>query len=243
MAPRLEELAKTIDLTLMGPRAGEGEVDRACDEARALHLASVALPPGHVARAAERLQGCDVKVAGIVGLPLGRDDVRAKIAAAERCLAEGAGELEVVLNVPAMLAGDFRLVRDELRALGQVVRMRGANSGRGRVTVKIVLETARLEDKHKKLACRIVASADADFVQTATGYDSGYATVHDVELLRECLPETVGVKACGGIETAADVFAMLNAGAGRVGTAMAAAIMSKSAGSGAGAAGVPLEPV
>src|SRR5919109_5295123 len=125
-----------------------------------------------------------------------------------------------------MLAGNFRLVRDELRALAQAVRMRGANSGRGRVIIKVVLETARLDDKRKKLGCKIVEAADADFVQTSTGYDGGYATVHDVELLRECLSESVGVKASGGIESAADAYAMLNAGAGRVGTADAAQILS-----------------
>jgi deoxyribose-phosphate aldolase len=228
MPPRLEELAKTIDLTLPGPAAGEGDVDRACDDAKELHLASVSVPPAHVRRAVDRLRGCDVKVAGVVGLPLGSESAQAKIAAADRCLADGAGELEIVLNVAAMLAGDFRLVRDELRALARAVRMRGANSGRGRVIIKVVLETARLDDKRKKLACRIVEGAEADFVQTCTGYDSGYATVHDVELLRECLPEGLGVKASGGIESAADVLTMLNAGAGRVGTAVGARILNSS---------------
>jgi deoxyribose-phosphate aldolase len=228
MAPRLEELAKTIDLTLPGPDAGGEDVDRVCDEAHRLHLASVSLPPAYVRRAVERLRGCDVMVAGVVGLPLGSEGARVKVADAVRCLADGVRELEFVLNVAAMVADDFRLVRDELRALAQAVRMHGANSGRGRVTIKVVLETPRLDDKRKKLACRIVEGADADFVQTSTGYDSGYATVHDVELLRDCLPEGVGVKASGGIESAAAVFAMLNAGAGRVGTAAAVTILTSS---------------
>ena len=144
---------------------------------------------------------------------------------AERCAADGAGEVEVVVNVGAMVAGEFLDVRDELAALVHSVRMTSVNSGKGQVLVKIALETSHLDEKRIRLAGRIIASAGADFAANSTGRD-GTAPRADVELLRECLPEAVAVKA-SGIETLADVQSMVDAGATRVGTARAAAIMNE----------------
>jgi deoxyribose-phosphate aldolase len=225
MALRLEDLAKTLDHALLDPEATEADIERVCAEAREHHLASVCVLPEVVRAAAEHLHGCDVKVCAVIGIPNGGESARRKIALAEQCAADGAGEVEIVLNVGAMLAADFLAVRDELAAIVHAVRMKGVNSGKGVVLVKIAVETGRLDDKRIRLACRIVAAAGADFASTSTGRD-GAAPVADVELLRECLPEGVAVKASGGIETLADVEAMVNAGAARVGTTRAAAIMS-----------------
>ena len=115
-----------------------------------------------------------------------------------------------------MLACDFALVRDELDAFARTIRMRTANGGRGSVTLKAIIGTGRLDDKRKKLACKIVELAEVDFAQT--GANGAPATVHDVELLRDFLPEAVGVKASGGVETLEDALAMINAGAGRIGS-------------------------
>ena len=124
MALRIEELAKTIDCTLLGPRAGLQEVEAVCQTARELHLASLCVLPKHVGAAAEHLRGSDVKVCAVVGYPEGGAAAKAKIAEAERCLDEGAGELEFALDVRAMLALDFALVRDELTAFARTIRMR-----------------------------------------------------------------------------------------------------------------------
>jgi deoxyribose-phosphate aldolase len=225
MALRLEDLAKTLDHALLDSEASEADIERVCAEAREHHLASVCVLPDFVSAAAEHLRGCDVKVCAVIGIPHGDEPARTKIALAERCAGDGAGEVEIVLNVGAMLAADFLAVRDELAALVHAVRMKSVNSGKGVVLVKIAVETGQLDDKRIRLACRIVAASGADFAATSTGGDG--AAVADVELLRECLPEGVAVKASGGIETLADVEAMVNAGAARVGTTQAGAIMSR----------------
>lgn len=227
MALRLEELAKTIDHTLLDPGAGPEEVAAACAGARELHVASICVLPQHVEAAAVELRGCDVKVCAVVGYPEGAVDSKAKIAEAVRSLNDGAGELEFVMNVEAMLAGDFALARDELVAFVRTVRMRAANGGRGTVVLKAVIGTGRLDDQRKKLACKIVESAGIDFAQTSV--NGTPATVHDIELLRDFLSESVGVKAAGGVETLADVLTMVNAGAGRIGSAAAVEIMQGAA--------------
>ena len=226
MALRLEDLAKTLDHALLDPEATPADVERVCAEAREHHLASVCVPPELVAAAVEHLRGCDVKVCAVIGGPLGNDPARSKIGHAERCASGGAGEIEVVVNVGAMLAGDFLAVRNELAALVHAVRMKSVNSGKGHVLVKVVLETAHLDEKRIRLAGRIVAAAGADFAANSAGRDDA-APVADVELLRECLPDGVAVKASGRIETLAEVQSMVDAGAARVGTARAAAIMNE----------------
>ncbi|HEY7002697.1 MAG TPA: deoxyribose-phosphate aldolase [Gaiellaceae bacterium] len=227
MALRLEELAKTIDCTLLDPRAGTRGVEAVALRARDVHIASLCVLPQHVSVAAELLGGSDVKVCAVVGYPEGAAAAKAKLAEAERCLEEGAGELELALNVRAMLLCDFALVRDELTAFVRAMRMRGANGGRGAVVLKAVIGTGRLDDKRKKLACKLVELAEVDFAQTAV--NGAPVTIQDVELLRDFLPEGVGVKASGGVETLDDVLAMINAGAGRIGSTAALEILAAAA--------------
>jgi deoxyribose-phosphate aldolase len=226
MALRLDELAKTIDHSLLDPVATASDVDRLCAEAREHHFAAVCVLPFFVPQVAAVLRGCDVKICTVVSFPFGADTPKAKMAAAEHYVAAGADELDVVVNVPALRSGDFRVVRDELGALVRGVRVRSVNLGRGIVLVKAILECALLDDKLKRLACKIAEDAGVDFVETSTGYGTGGATVDDVELLRDCLPETIGVKASGEIETPEIAEEMISAGAGRIGTASAVAIVN-----------------
>jgi deoxyribose-phosphate aldolase len=225
MALRVEELAKTIDHSLLGPTATLHDIERLCEEAREHHFASACLLPAFVPHAVERLRGCDVKVCTVISFPFGADSPKAKVAAAENAVSRGADELDVVINVPLLLSGEFRTVRDELVALVRAVRVKSVNVGKGIVLVKVILECGYLDDKLKKLSCKIVEDAGADFVETSTGFGEGGATVHDVELLRDSLPESVGVKASGGVDTAEAAEAMVGAGAGRIGTASAVDIM------------------
>jgi deoxyribose-phosphate aldolase len=175
-------------------------------------------------QAAERLRGGDVRVSTIVSFPHGADLARAKIAAAETCVAAGADEVDVVMNVGAMLSGAFRRVQDELAGVVRAVSMRSANRGRGGVLVKVVIETAALDDKLKRLACKIVEDSGADFAVVAPG-DDGAAPLHDVELLRECLSERVGVKATAAATGVDEVYELVNAGAARIGTTDGVGIM------------------
>ena len=225
MALRPEELAKTIDHTMPPGKGSTAAIARLCEDAKAHHFASVSVPPEYVAAAAEHLRGADVKVSAVVGHPNGAQSIDAKIATVTRCLEEGAGELEFVTNGPALVGGDFRLVRDELAALDRAVRMRSVNVGKGAVLLKVAVAAGSIGDKAKRLTCRIVESSGADFVVVAARAEDGLDGFHDVELLREYLSERVGVKALGEISTAEQAYALVNAGAGRIGTPSAVGIM------------------
>jgi deoxyribose-phosphate aldolase len=215
---RVEELAKTIDSTLLEPTATQADIEQLCREAAENHFASVCIFPYYVPQAQRLLRGQDVKVGTVVAFPYGADIRRAKIAAAENAVASGADELDVVMNIPAMLSGDFRYVRDELASLVRAVRMKSVNIGRGLVLVKVIVEAYYLDEKLKRLVCKIVEDSGADFIKTSTGKAPGGATAKDVELFRDLLSENVGVKAAGGIRSAEDAELMINAGAARIGT-------------------------
>lgn len=225
MALRLEELAKTIDHTLLSPTATVGDVDQLCEEAREHHLASVCVLPYFVPHAVAALRGCDVKVGSVISFPFGADSTRAKIASAEQSIAFGADELATVINLPALLSADFRFVRDELVSIVRAVRVKSVNAGKGIVLLKVMVDCGLLDAKLKRLVCVIAEDAGADFVEVWSGVTARAASARDVEFLRDCLPEGLGVKASGGIETAQDAEEMVSAGAGRIGTSHAVAIM------------------
>lgn len=221
---RPEELAKTLDHTVLGPRATRDEVERACADARDHHFATVCSFPVFLPLMVERLRSSDVKVCTVISFPFGADLPESKVAAAERAVEHGAHEIDVVMSLPMMLSGEFKGVRDELTRIVRAARSRAANTGRGNVLVKAIIEAPHLDDKLKRLACKIVADAGADFAKTATGVGTA-ATAYDVELMRDALPESVAVKAAGGIRTVDDVESMINAGASRVGTSASVQIM------------------
>jgi deoxyribose-phosphate aldolase len=225
MALRLEELAKTIDHTLLDAGATVADVDRLCDEALLYHFACVCVRPEHVIRAAERLRGQDVKVSAVIGLPAGDESAKKKVERARRSVDEGADELELVVNAPALAEGDFLLVRDELVAVERALRMRSVNIGRGAALLKVFLDASLLGDKAKRLTCKIIESSGADFASVLAGSNGANGGFHDVELIREYLSERVGVKAAAGVATAADAMALVNAGAGRIGTPSAVSVM------------------
>lgn len=225
MPLRLEELAKTIDHTLLESRATPADLERLCEEACEHHFASVCVLPFHVPQAAEHLRGCDVKVSTVVSFPQEGDPPRAKAAAAEHCVAAGADEIAISLNVAAMWAGEFRLARDELAGVVHTVQMRSVNTGKAQVLVKVLLDCARLGSKRAQLACKIVEDVEADFAETAPDDGLGSAVLHDVELLRDRLSESVSVKASGEIASVEDAREMLTAGASRLGTRHALAIV------------------
>jgi len=221
----VEELAKTIDQTLLLPDTTSRDVERLCREAARYHFAAVCVFPHFVPQAAKLLNTVDVKVCTVVSFPFGADSPRTKVVACEEAVGQGADEIDVVMNTPAMISGDFTYVRNELTRVVRAVRMKSVNSGRGLTLVKVIIETCYLTNKMKRLACRIVEQTGADFVKTSTGFGPRGATVQDVELLRDCLDERVGVKASGGIRTFRDVELMINAGASRIGTSAGAEIM------------------
>jgi deoxyribose-phosphate aldolase len=223
-----EEIAKTIDHTLLRADATAADVETLCREAARYHFAAVCLFPHYVAMAASLLKGTDVKTCTVISFPYGADTQRVKALAADDAIGRGADEVDVVINISAFLSGEFGLVRDELSGVVRAARVRGVNMSRGQVIVKAIIETCYLDDKLKLLACKICEQAGVDFVKTSTGVGPHGATVEDVELLRDNLDAHIGVKASGGIRTAADLQRMVGAGAVRVGTSAGATIMQES---------------
>jgi deoxyribose-phosphate aldolase len=220
-----EEIAKTIDHTLLRAEATTVDVETLCRDAAAFHFAAVCVFPHYVPMCAALLKGTDVKTCTVISFPYGADTQRIKALAVDEAVERGADEVDVVVNISAFLSGELGLVRDELAGVVRAARVRGVNLGRGQVIVKAIIETCYLDEKLKRLACRVCEQAGVDFVKTSTGVGPHGATVKDVELLRDCLDAHIGVKASGGIRTAADLERMVGAGAVRVGTSAGAAIM------------------
>ncbi|MBU6363051.1 MAG: deoxyribose-phosphate aldolase [Acidobacteria bacterium] len=214
---RARELAKSCDFTLL--RAGVTSDDLAahCAAAARLHVASVIVPPSMVRSAAETLKGGDVKVGTVVSYPFGTDETASKVAVTRAAITAGARELDVVMNVSALLSGRPGMARADLGAVVDAAR----DSTSAHVMVRAVVEAPLLGERLLRRACQVASIAGADFVVTATGL-SGAARPQDVEVMRNCLAADVGVVAAGGVDTVEQAIMLLDAGAQRVATASAA---------------------
>jgi deoxyribose-phosphate aldolase len=224
---RVREFAKTVDHTLLKPDAKERDIVRLCEEASRYHFAAVCVPPCYVRLAAREMRGTDVKVATVISFPFGYDATALKAAAVREAISGGASELDVVMNISKFLSGEFDYVADELASLTQEMSVVAINNGLNDAVVKVIIETAYLSDKMKRLATQIVAASGADFVKTSTGFGPSGATPEDVALLREEAPEGLAVKASGGIRTLEDALDVLNAGASRLGMSSSVAVMEE----------------
>lgn len=210
---RARELAKSIDFTLI--RAGVTAEDLAehCATASRLHVASVVVPPTVVGAAAAALRGGDVKTGTVVSYPFGMDETATKVALARAAVAAGAREIDVVINVSALLAGRPGVTRADLGAVVDTAR----RATSAQVMVRAVVEAPLLGTILLRRACQVVAMAGADFAVTATGL-SGPARTQDVEVMREALPAGVGIIAAGQVDNLDHAIALLDAGAHRVAT-------------------------
>ena len=225
MGMRVREFAKTVDHTLLRPDATEGDIRKLCREAAHYHFAAVCVLPCHVRFAAKELRGTDVKVATVVSFPFGADVTVVKAAAVREAIVGGASEIDVVMNISKFLSGEFAYVAEELASLNGEVSAVAMNNGLSDAVLKVIIETAYLSDKMKRLAVQIVAASGADFVKTSTGFGPGSATTEDVALLRAEAPEGLAIKASGGIQTLEDALDLLNAGASRIGASNSVGIM------------------
>ncbi|MDL2266957.1 deoxyribose-phosphate aldolase [Desulfovibrio sp. OttesenSCG-928-G15] len=211
------ELAKMIDHTLLKADAKPEDIERLCNEAIQYGFASVCVNGSHVALAAELLKASPVRVCSVVGFPLGASAPAVKAFEAARAVADGAGEVDMVMAVGLLQAGQTDAVARDIRAVVENVQ--------GAALVKVILETCLLDDAQKQLACRIARDAGADFVKTSTGFSSGGASEQDIRLMRNAVGDAMGVKASGGIRTYADAEAMIRAGASRIGASASVAIV------------------
>ena len=215
-------MARLIDHTVLKPDATPDDVRRLCAEARAHHFAAVCVNPVWVRLCSHELAGSDTLVATVAGFPLGasRADVKANEAA--QAIGDGAREIDMVLNVGALKAGDRRAVDLDVRAVADACGAMGA-------LLKVIIEAALLTDAEKVAACAIAKLAGADFVKTSTGFGPGGATARDVVLMRSAVGDGVGVKAAGGIRDWAAACAMAAAGASRIGTSAGVKILAEAA--------------
>lgn len=212
------DVARLIDHTLLKPEATRDQIVTLCGEARRYGFASVCVNPYWAPLAAAELAGSPVKVCTVVGFPLGATSTAAKVAETEEAIRAGAEEIDMVINVGALRSGDEDAVGADIRAVVEAAHSGGAK-------VKTILENALLDDAQKVAACRLARDAGADFVKTSTGFGPGGATVHDVALMRQTVGPEMGVKAAGGIRTLADLRAMVEAGATRIGASASVAII------------------
>ena len=210
-------LAGMIDHTILKANATREQVERLCDEASEHGFASVCVNSCWVALAAERLADTPVMVCTVIGFPLGAMSTAGMVAEATCAVADGADELDMVINVGWLLAGDADAVRDDIAAV--------VTAARGRC-VKVILETCLLTPEKIAEACELSVEAGATFVKTSTGFSTGGATVEDVALMRKTVGDRCKVKASGGIHNAAEAQAMVDAGADRIGTSSGIAIVS-----------------
>lgn len=212
-------VARMIDHTLLKPDATVAAVQALCAEARSYGFASVCVNASWVPLCAEQLAGSGVKVGAVAGFPLGATLPAVKAFEAQQAVALGAAEVDMVLNVGALKSGDVRLVWEDVAGVADECHDAGA-------LLKVILETGLLTQAEKVAACVICKDAGADFVKTATGFSGGGATVEDVALMRFVVGPDMGVKAAGGVRTAADALAMIAAGATRIGASGGAGIIA-----------------
>ena len=218
-----EELAKVIDHSLLRPELTEADVMAGCELAKRYHVASACVKPCHVRLAAKLLAGSDVAVGTVVGFPHGSTTIATKVFETEEAIADGAVEIDMVINIGAIKAKDYEVAARDVRAVVRAAHAKGA-------TVKVIIEAALLTDEEKVAACLIVKEAGADFVKTSTGFGPGGATAADVVLMRKVVGPGMGVKAAGGIRNLLDAQKMIEAGADRIGASAGVKIVAEAGG-------------
>ncbi len=204
-----KDLASYIDHTLLKPEATKQQIRKLCEEALTYHFYAVCVNSFHVATCTEILRNTKVKIACVVGFPLGANEASVKSYEATRAITLGAHEIDMVLNIGALKAKDYSFVEKEIL---EIVRVAKGNP------VKVILETSLLTAEEKIKACEISMQAGAHFVKTSTGFNGGSALVEDVQLMKNTVREKALVKASGGIKNFQSAVALINAGASRLGT-------------------------
>ncbi len=211
------KLNKTIDHTLLKAEATEAQIATLCQEALANDFASVCVNPFWVSFCADKLAQSDVMVCTVVGFPLGQNTTAVKAFETENAIANGAEEIDMVMNISALKDGKYDVVREDVAAV--------VKAAQGK-TVKVILETCLLTDEQIVKACELCVEAKAHFVKTSTGFSTSGATVEAVKLMKETVKDLALVKAAGGVRSANDLAKMIEAGASRIGTSAGVKLMA-----------------
>ena len=215
----VQDVADLIDHALLKPELTPAEVETSCRELAASEIWSVCVRPSDVALALAAVEGHKTQVCTVIGFPHGTTSTAAKVAESRQALADGATELDMVLNIGRLRGGDLDHVRADIAAVVEVGHAAGA-------LVKVIFETALLDDEQKVAACRASEEAGADFVKTSTGFAGGGATLPDVRLMRASSGEGVQVKASGGVRDIDTLLAMCAEGVTRIGTSSTEALLA-----------------
>lgn len=206
-----EQLHKYIDHTVLKADTKLEDIKKICSEADSFDFIAVCVPPYFVQNASTFLKKSKVKVATVIGFPLGYSTTPAKAAEIHKAIGDGADELDVVVNISAVKSGDWNYVENDIKSMTMAVHMKGKS-------IKVILETALLTAEEVVKLCEICTSAEVNFVKTSTGFNGGGATIEAVKLMRANLPKAIKIKASGGIRDAEKAMAMIEAGADRLGT-------------------------
>lgn len=212
----MQNINQLIDHTILKPEASIDDVRKLCIEAKEYNFYSVCVNSAYVNVAYNFLLHSNVKVCSVVGFPLGAMIKEAKAYEAKFAVDSGAEEIDMVINIGLLKSGKIDLFERDIKKVREACKAS---------VLKVIIETCLLDDKEKILACKIAKEYGADFVKTSTGFSTGGATEHDVELMKKTVGDKMGVKASGGIKTYEDAIKMINAGANRLGTSSGIAIM------------------
>lgn len=213
-----QNVAAMIDHTLLKADAKKEQIEVICQEAKEYSFASVCVNPTWVNYASQLLAGTSVKVCTVIGFPLGANTPETKAFEATNAIANGATEVDMVINIGAIKDGDDELVERDIRAV--------VDAAKGKALTKVIIETSLLNDEEKVRACQLAVKAGTDFVKTSTGFSTGGATVADIALMRKTVGPDIGVKASGGVRNAEDAKNMIEAGATRIGASSGVAIVN-----------------
>lgn len=206
----LDDLARLVDHTNLHPDATRADMEKLCDEAKRYHFKMVAINSVQSKLCSELLAGTDIHTGAAIGFPLGQTSIAAKVFETKDALANGANEIDYVVNLTEVKAGNWDYIRDEMTQIVEVCRVAGVPS-------KVIFENCLLTEDEKLGLCKVASEVLPDFVKTSTGFSTGGATVDDVKLMREHVDSRVKVKAAGGIRAADDFLDMVRAGAERIG--------------------------
>lgn len=210
-------IASVIDHTLLKPDVTAEDLLKVCDEARQYGFATVCVNSANIPLVARQLKGSSVLPIAVVGFPLGAATTQAKAFEAREAIRAGAREIDMVINIGALKSKDYRMVYEDIRTVTESSRPH---------KVKVIIETAQLNDEEKVIACALAKAAGAAFVKTSTGFAGGGATTEDVALMRRVVGEDTGVKASGGIRTREEALKMIQAGANRIGASSSVVIVT-----------------
>ena len=210
-----EEMLSRVDHTLLKPYATWEEMKKLCEEAIRFHTASVCVPPAYVKRIHDAYGG-QLAICTVVGFPLGYSVTEAKAAETRQALADGAREIDMVVNISHVKNGMYDAVEEEIRTLKEIC---------GDRVLKVIIETCYLTEEEKIAMCRAVTNAGADYIKTSTGFGTGGATLEDVRLFKKYIGPGVKIKAAGGISTVEDLEAFVREGCDRIGTSRAVGLL------------------